>query len=463
MTQKTTIAIGLVAIISLIAIAIIVNNWSQAPLSLFHSSETKEMQDAALYANFKLSAAEADQKRLTLEKTESLKREFMRLEKIRWMNMKVAMFAGFFVSGLLGVVAILGGAGVGIYSVIKANPDTNSFYAWFLVVVALLSWRKSPKEAMKVRIQELQFAREEAKRAFSLEQERQIIETQDPILMVPTNKHSSAYAMAQGHLSGPNIFLGYKEDGQPLFKAWKNIMSLNIGGMPEHGKSNFFALVVAQFRAFFGIVWGIDLHGENEESLLGRLGEIGKLSGVEIVQDDTEVIEMQTRIMSEFKYRQTLKNCDHLPKILVPLSEVIGLYKAFPEIATLHHTIVTEGRKYRIYAVADAQEWSAEAVTSTKVRNSVRTFACHRMDPAGANVFMKKKPGGVDCLEKGELFLQDKGRETQKLYAPLMGIEDMSELARLAKPINYTGEHVEESPAVPVFPALRLINKHTKI
>jgi hypothetical protein len=292
-------------------------------------------------------------------------------------------------------------------------------------------------------------------------QEAEIINAQAPIEMIQTNKHSSAYAMAQGHLSGPDIFLGYKEDGQPYSKPWKHIMSMNIGGMPEHGKSNFFALVVAQFRAFIGIVWGIDLHGENEESLLGRMGAVGKLSGFEICQDETKVREMQLRILAEFEYRMKLKNCKHLPQILVPLSEVIGLYQAFPEFAGLHLKLLTEARKLGMYVIADAQEWSAEAVTSTTVRNSVRTFACHRMDPAGATVFMKEKPKGVDALAPGELFLQDKGRDSVKLYAPLMGLDDMEKLAAMAKPVNYTGEHIEEKPKFPKLENVRQLRpKH---
>ena len=322
------------------------------------------------------------------------------------------------------------------------------------VIVAMK--RDAPPDIQKLQIRqtmkeiELYLVEMKSRDIHSYEQAKMLSGAID--ITPPDNHHrKGVFALAQGDISGPNIFLGYDEKQEPVKKSLKELRAINIGGDPGNGKSNLFALIIAQVRASGGLVMGVDLHGKNEEGVSSRIGDISDLSGVEICTEEDEVPAMLHKIYTEFQRRKALKSVAGLPQILVIFSEVISLYADFDAAAETHSKIVNEGRKCGMFAAADAQMWTREAVSSTMVRDTVKTFCCHQMDKAQARVFMKSCPEGVAELAPGEYFLKQKGHGVTRCYAPLMAREDMKKIAHDAAPLKpLETEHFESETPEPV-------------
>jgi hypothetical protein len=211
--------------------------------------------------------------------------------------------------------------------------------------------------------------------------------------------------------------------------------SINVGGLPGGGKSNFENMILAQVRMHGGHILGIDLHGHHPESTNLRLGDMAKLPGVEICVEENEIPAMLFRIYEEFKSRKASGRSE--PIIIVYFAEILGLYNDFEAASETHSKIASEGRKFGMYAMADAQLWTKDAIRSTKPRDVSRSFVCHVMDKKEARYFMSSSPPEVEKLQPGEFFLKIKGRsDIPKLYAPLMTTADMAVLAARAQPIK---------------------------
>ncbi len=224
-------------------------------------------------------------------------------------------------------------------------------------------------------------------------------------------------------------FVGWGKNGDAEYVENEELRALNVGGDYGSGKSNFMALRTCQTRLQGNYAMVIDLHGENEEGFLSRLGDVGTLSGVESCTDTQEVPLMLHRITAELERRLKMKSTKQEPRILVVFCEIIALAEDFPTVVKLQKRIVNEGRKAKIDMMADAQEWTFESLKSTGVRDCAKSFACHQMDAKKAALFMRKKPNGVDGLAPGQYYLRQKGKGETLLYAPLVSLAMMRDIA----------------------------------
>ncbi|MBD3251065.1 hypothetical protein GF380_01135 [Candidatus Uhrbacteria bacterium] len=356
----------------------------------------------------------------------------------------------------VGVALFLFAAGSVIFALKFAQAHSE------LIAVTILGLRGRSKEELMTARENLRL--QEAHLKYLAAHPETIIDAQQPIHLdvpSPVGTHSGQRALSEGHFSGPDIFLGYDEDDSAVLMPLEKLKSINVGGDPGSGKSNFMALIASQVRCYGGLVLGIDLHGNHEESLSGRVHGIADLPGWDICTESEGVPMMLNKILAELERRLKLKNVNGLPKVLIVFSEVIALYNDFQTAQKVHARVINEGRKVEMVPIADAQMWTREAVTSTGVRDNVHCFACHQMDRKQAQVFMGNKPKGVDALKAGEYVWKMKGQQQRHVYAPLLGKDDMSMLVSMAKSVNPLPEFEmpETDPAPLDMPGSRDVGK----
>lgn len=99
--------------------------------------------------------------------------------------------------------------------------------------------------------------------------------------------------------------------------------------------------------------------------------------------------------------------------------------------------VVTEGRKFGMRSLSDAQEWSANSVKSTAVRGLLETFFQLRVDNRKETFFLDGRDKRVPGFTKGEYILRQKGPTPKRIIAPLLSADDVAALAEDAPQLAF--------------------------
>jgi hypothetical protein len=257
--------------------------------------------------------------------------------------------------------------------------------------------------------------------------------------------------IAAGEVGGNRpLLLGYGESGDVRHEGAEEF-SIGIAGMPNFGKSNTAAGIIAQhvLRGADHVL--CDPQAGSKRSLATRLAPLEEagLFLLPTAVDDKAILSAVRTVHGELKVRQKRQmqwRKDHGPGEPAPKERLLVL--AMDEwTTTLRGELATElprmladilqaGPQRSVIALLLAQQWATASVGGGMVRDVLSAGIIHRCRTIDARMVSGMRsaslPEGINTLEQGEAVVFAPGVGPVRLNIPRLEADDLVEVARMA-------------------------------
>jgi hypothetical protein len=257
--------------------------------------------------------------------------------------------------------------------------------------------------------------------------------------------------IAAGEVGGNRpLLLGYGESGDVRHEGAEEF-SIGIAGVPNFGKSNTAAVIIAQhvLRGADHVL--CDPQAGSKRSLATRLAPLEEagLFLLPTAVDDKAILSAVRTVHGELKARQGRQNQwrkDHGLAVPAPKERLLVL--AMDEwTTTLRGELATElprmladilqaGPQRSVIALLLAQQWATGSVGGGMVRDVLSAGIIHRCRTIDARMVSGMRsaslPEGINTLEQGEAVVFAPGVGPVRLNIPRLEADDLAEVARMA-------------------------------
>lgn len=251
---------------------------------------------------------------------------------------------------------------------------------------------------------------------------------------------------------GRPILIGYDEQGTPVEASWQQLYSAGVGGLQGSGKTWSVVNILAQSVLNNARLVICDLHAGDPESLATRLAPLERAYLFEVADSPQATVQAVKRVDERLTAR---KGGDSSRSVIVLVideytSTIRRLGAESEAVADLIANLTSEGRKYGIFVMLLAQNWSTESTGGSQVRNTLASALIHRTRASEARMLTGMTaadlPGDTLQLAPGQFYLLDTRGDLTKVTAPRIAVDDVQRVAGLLVDNHTTLEHLINEP-----------------
>lgn len=231
----------------------------------------------------------------------------------------------------------------------------------------------------------------------------------DAPLPLPAPVQPASLPSARELLALPGLVLGVAADG-PVVEP--EFLSVGIGGQTHSGKSVTLAGLAVQVAAKGGRIHLVDPHAGHAQSLLSRVEAVLGSGHIDVGATPGEAIYVAERAADELRRRMRMARVGAAPDrapVLLAIDEWTSFMRGerAEQLEKLLVAIISEGRKFSVFAALSAQSWAAGVVGGSFVRNPLPLALIHKMRGDEARMLTGPRvvlPGDAISLPTGSAY-----------------------------------------------------------